>query len=236
MSDIPAELEQPAVSIAYVVDEVRQIRDKVLADRKIGVLPEDWDAIDSNEHYINEVIKKHPELGGGYPILVRECVQNPEFTIRTVKKYLKWVSKNPDPKRTPDDNPFMRIQAQYYYFEELQRGVGRGNAQKAADAAYKELVSAEDHQRKFIDERVAEYYRRVKGAKSRIIEKLKKQLPQIEKIPGLDFGSSSIEAPSDIPADEPGPADEPEHEWVDNGDAQDIIDTPPSDDEFVLVD
>lgn len=172
-ADIPASVEQPVATISDVVAEVWGIREKVISDRKSGVLPEDWMDLASNEEYINEVFKAHPELGGGYPILIREAVQNERFMKRTVKKYLKWVSNTPDPKQHPDDNAFMRTQAEYYYFEELQNGKGRGAARKFADASYDELVSAEDDQRKFVDKRLTEYYKRVHGAKKRVAERLR---------------------------------------------------------------
>lgn len=209
-ADIPASIEQPVATITDVLAEVWDIREKVLADRKSGVLPEDWMDLSSNEEYLNGVFKAHPELGGGYPILIREAVQNENFMKRTVKKYLKWVSKTPDPKKHPDDNAFMRTQAEYYYFEELQNGRGRGAARKFADASYDELVSAEDDQRKFVDKRIAEYYKRVRGAKKLVSERLR------------ELGSL-IATPESI-AKEAAEAEEPEGAAAESAEATEVPD------------
>ena len=195
-------IEQPVKAITDVLKEIREARAKVIAARGAGVvLTDDWSDIDANEGFVSTIFEEHPELSNGYPILLRDVVQNQDFSMRAVKKYFRWVSnpknlekvaaiyaaKKPDDKpagrvlkkASGDDakkeNTFLRTQAEYCYFDARNMGKTAGGARKAASDAYDALIAEDEKLKSVVDANVEKYHEQTRSAKSLIIERLRRK-------------------------------------------------------------
>ena len=155
--------------LATVLDEIRRIRDGVIAAHAGGRLSR-WDDTDTNEEYLQEVFARHKELGEGYPLLVRGIVYTEDFRITAAHNFLKWVSRNPTPP--PEHNPYYWRQAEYTYFDEVARGIGKGKARKKATIAYDILMKEDTDKRARMDKATAKYKRDSDKAKSLVAARL----------------------------------------------------------------
>lgn len=172
------EVVQPAKEISEVIKEIRSIREKVLKERSLGGKLLEWNDILGNETFVKEMHTEHPQLGNGYPVLLRDIVHNERFSIRACQQYFKWVSTFSTTNTS--DNVFLRIQAEYVYFTAKQLGKGRAISRSEADASYKELLSEDVKTRKIVDDKVNAYYASVAKAKHLIVERLKQHSIQAE--------------------------------------------------------
>lgn len=174
---------------------VRKVRAEVVAARVEGVsLSADWNDVEGNETYIMALFKAHPTLGNGYPVLLRDIVHNRDFSEYVCKKYFKWVSNTPDPRKNPSENAFLRTQAEYVYFDAMQGGKGKAKSREMAEKAYTALSDEDREKKMLIDASVAAYRKKVLGAKQLCIDRLRAAV-------------SAAAAPAEKPAPETAPAD-----------------------------
>jgi hypothetical protein len=211
-------VEQPVKAIKDVLREIRDIRQELVAARAKGdVIHEDWSDLAANEGYIKALFEEHQELANGYPVLLRDAVQNQDFSLTVVKKYFRWASngKNLEKvaaaaqknKKKADaaagltigkkvgaedkENSFLRMQAEYCYFDARVRQ-GPSRARLAATAAYEALLSEDKQMKSAVDTSVDGYYAQVKAAKAMVIERMKAALADANITP-----DPAADAPAD---------------------------------------
>jgi hypothetical protein len=192
------EVVQPAKGISEVLQEVReirQLRDTHVAAGTLNLFDED-----ACERYLREVVHKgHRDFAQTYPVLARDVIHNQLFAMRAVKKYFKWLSNTPDPRKAESENLFYRRQAEYMYFAARQQTVGKMKARKSADDCYDALVADDAKVHEHVDGAVDKMHDRNAAAQKRVIARLQKRARLMAlALSGAEAPAAA--APADAPA------------------------------------